>query len=128
MENLCGMFLAKSRGRSRLPLVDGEHSLKWTYQKDENLSDGLDRAWLDYIRVEPSRKPLLIKSQENQFQLYKAKIDLQHEASGQGPLTYQWFLKEFQSKELRCHHCRLMPQRRLMKVPTTSRFPWATKK
>jgi len=77
----------------RLPLVDGEHSLRWTYQKDENLSDGLDKAWLDYIRIEPSRKPLLVESPESVSALQGERVIFHVEASGQGPLTYQWFFE-----------------------------------
>ena len=77
----------------RLPLADGEHSLRWSYEKDENLSDGLDTAWLDYIRIEPSRKPLLIESPASVSALQGERAIFHVEASGQGPLTYQWFFE-----------------------------------
>lgn len=77
----------------RLPLADREHSLRWSYEKDENLSDGLDTAWLDYIRIEPSRKPLLIESPVSVSALQGERAIFHVEASGQGPLTYQWFFE-----------------------------------
>lgn len=36
-----------------LEITEGNHSLKWTYQKDGNTTGGQDRAWVDFIQIPP---------------------------------------------------------------------------
>ncbi len=35
----------------------GDHALRWTYRKDEELSDGADAGWVDQIRVTTGEAP-----------------------------------------------------------------------
>lgn len=34
-------------------ITEGDHSLKWTYQKDGNTVGGQDRGWVDFIEIPP---------------------------------------------------------------------------
>ena len=33
------------------PISPGQHSFKWTYEKDSSVSDGSDCAWIDLIEL-----------------------------------------------------------------------------
>jgi hypothetical protein len=41
--------------RAEFPVPEGDHILKWVYEKDYSVSNGSDCAWLDYI-IFPARK------------------------------------------------------------------------
>lgn len=40
----------KNWSRVAFPVSYGEHTFEWVYQKDEYVNDGMDCAWLDFIR------------------------------------------------------------------------------
>ena len=40
-------------GQEVYPVTPGEHTFKWTYEKDYSVSNGSDCAWLDYILLPP---------------------------------------------------------------------------
>jgi hypothetical protein len=44
-------------GRVSFPVTAGAHSFKWIYSKDIDISNGLDRAWLDNIEFPPPFLP-----------------------------------------------------------------------
>ena len=44
-------------GRMAYPVTQGNHTFKWVYSKDIDVSNGLDRAWLDYIEFPPPLLP-----------------------------------------------------------------------
>lgn len=41
-------------------IESGEHTLKWTYKKDGNTSEGSDCAWIDYVSIPRFQIPVLI--------------------------------------------------------------------
>jgi len=40
-------------GKETYSISKGQHTLKWVYKKDNTVSNGSDRAWLDYIILPP---------------------------------------------------------------------------
>ena len=50
------------------PIDAGTHTLSWTYQKDNSLSSGYDKAWIDYIQFpEPSTPIISLSDDEIDF-------------------------------------------------------------
>jgi hypothetical protein len=45
--------------RASYPVDAGEHTFKWSYNKDIALSWGLDRAWVDFIALPPPILPIV---------------------------------------------------------------------
>ncbi|MEI6175180.1 MAG: T9SS type A sorting domain-containing protein, partial [Bacteroidota bacterium] len=45
--------------RAAYPVDAGEHTFKWSYNKDIALSWGLDRAWVDFIALPPPILPIV---------------------------------------------------------------------
>ena len=67
----------------------GNHTLKWTYAKDLNMSAGTDAAWLDQVTFTTDApvitvQPLSLKATTG------TTIMLCAEATGAPPIAYQW--------------------------------------
>lgn len=49
------------------PVTAGSHTFKWTYEKDQSVSDGSDCAWTDYILFPPVQMPVSVPNDNNDF-------------------------------------------------------------
>ena len=47
--------------RVAYPITTGNHTVKWVYSKDNNVSDGDDCAWIDFISLPPVDLSTIIK-------------------------------------------------------------------
>lgn len=59
--------------RNAYYLTAGSHTLKWIYEKDYSVAEGLDAAWVDFIIFPPINLPLAIQQNqtpENYFTVY----------------------------------------------------------
>ncbi len=45
------------------PVTAGNHTFKWTYEKDDSYADTGDRAWLDGVTLPPTSQAIAIQSQ-----------------------------------------------------------------
>ncbi len=77
----------------RIPLPEGEQQIQWTYRKDENLSEGLDTAWLDQVRFDGISKPVIQAQPESVLISSGEAVTFSVQASGKAPLSYQWFFQ-----------------------------------
>ena len=73
-------------------LATGEHTLKWIYAKDVNVSTGRDAGWLDEVVFTPD-PPAILSQPEPSFMILPAGKNTKYSvlASGTGPFRYQWF-------------------------------------
>ncbi|MFH0867113.1 MAG: C25 family cysteine peptidase [Bacteroidota bacterium] len=53
--------------RLAYPVTVGSHTFKWTYEKDQSVSDGSDCAWTDYILFPPVQMPVSVSNYDNGF-------------------------------------------------------------
>jgi hypothetical protein len=67
----------------------GVHTIRWTYQKDSSVSDGLDAGWLDQV-VFTTNPPVITLQPMSQTNSMGATFTLSVSASGAPPITYQW--------------------------------------
>lgn len=67
----------------------GSQTLRWTYEKGEELRAGADRAWVDGVRFLP-QPPLLTSHPASQAPDAGGTVVLSATATGPGPLRYQW--------------------------------------
>jgi hypothetical protein len=77
------------------PVTSGDHTFKWSYSKDGSVSNGADKAWVDYIvfpggsgaanplSVNASGNPSIICAGEN------AQL-MAYATGGNGNYTYEW--------------------------------------
>jgi hypothetical protein len=68
----------------------GDHTLKWTYAKDVNMSAGADMAWLDQVTF-ITNPPVITLQPISQKGTMGTTIMLGAEATGAPPITYQWW-------------------------------------
>jgi hypothetical protein len=69
----------------------GQHALRWTYTKDETLSEGWDAGWVDQVGFTAAQPPLITLHPSSQTVLSGATVALRVEVSGAQPMSYQWF-------------------------------------
>ncbi|MDB6018342.1 MAG: hypothetical protein JWR19_2831 [Pedosphaera sp.] len=67
----------------------GNHTLKWTYQKDASVSLGSDAGWLDQV-LYTTNAPVITVQPISQTNVMGATFALSVTASGAPPMTYQW--------------------------------------
>ncbi len=65
-----------------IPVVDGPHTIRWTYSKDVTVSVGQDTAWLDEVTVVPVPVPLTLADAAD-------TTDVALTTTGDGPWTAQ---------------------------------------
>jgi alpha-tubulin suppressor-like RCC1 family protein len=70
-----------------LHLSSATNTLRWTYAKDESVSDGLDAAWVDEVSFTPDL-PAILASPQSQTVMAGASVTLSVSATGQ--TACQW--------------------------------------
>jgi hypothetical protein len=73
-------------------LNEGDHTLRWNYQKDDIFSSGQDRGWVDTVSFAPASGPPVIVSQPRGTGTTEGgSATFEVLATGAPPLHYQWF-------------------------------------
>jgi hypothetical protein len=73
-----------------VPVPAGPHTLRWTYQKDPNVSVGADAGWLTQVAYTPDL-PTFVVQPASQTVSMGDTITLSAAALAKPPITYQWF-------------------------------------
>ena len=73
-------------------IPEGEHVLAWAYTKDESLSIGDDRGYVDNFVFSPENiiPPQIVSESTNRVATPGANVKFSVIATGSGPLNYQW--------------------------------------
>jgi uncharacterized delta-60 repeat protein len=75
-----------------LSVGDGSQTLRWRYVKDEVISAGQDRGWLDTFSFVPATNgPVILTQPQSQSVGEGTNVTFSVNAIGAAPLTYQWF-------------------------------------
>ncbi|MGA1015846.1 MAG: immunoglobulin domain-containing protein, partial [Limisphaerales bacterium] len=94
-----GQVLASISGERRweafsTTLTQGKHLLQWIYQKDDWLSQGQDRGWVDQVQFLPIEGLQIIRSPSSRQVLHGQSTTFQVEAAGTAPFFYQWYFND----------------------------------
>jgi hypothetical protein len=73
-----------------LPVPAGLHILRWTYQKDPDVSAGADAGWVTQVVYTPDL-PTFVVQPASQTVSMGDTINLSATALAKPPITYQWF-------------------------------------
>ena len=78
--------------RNVCELPAGNHTLRWTYEKDETVLEGLDLAWLDQVQFYTDAIPPIITAQPDATTTATVggPAVFAVTAVGTAPLSYQW--------------------------------------
>ena len=70
----------------------GVQTLRWRYSKDGSTSSGQDRGWVDMVTFQfPSGPATILTQPQSQTVDEGTNVTFSVIASGEYPLTYQWF-------------------------------------